>query len=73
MNGLGWITTVSDPSRLAAIGAVGELLVEGPSVTAGYLEEPEKTAASFIPGPTWLQDFRNDTTATRLYRTGDLV
>lgn len=73
VNGLGWITTVSDPSRLAAIGAVGELLVEGPSVTAGYLEEPEKTAASFIPGPAWLQDFRNDTTATRLYRTGDLV
>lgn len=73
VNGLGWITTVSDPSRLAAIGAVGELLVEGPSVTAGYLDEPEKTAASFIPGPAWLQDFRNDTTATRLYRTGDLV
>ena len=36
----------------APIGAVGPILVRGPSVMAGYLHQPERTAASVVDG--WL-------------------
>ncbi|PLB36533.1 uncharacterized protein BDW47DRAFT_108377 [Aspergillus candidus] len=75
--GVGWITTPSDVSRLAPIGAVGELLIEGPIVTRGYLNDPERTAAAYIPAPDWLADIRGlgpgDHNKIRLYRTGDLM
>ncbi|UNI22410.1 NRPS [Purpureocillium takamizusanense] len=70
--GAGWIVSPSDPSRLCAWGAIGELLIEGPIVGRGYINDPEKTAASFIPSPSWLCHFRGDKDS-RLYRTGDLV
>lgn len=70
---VGWITDAHEPGKLAAIGAVGELLVEGPIVTRGYLDEPGKTAASYIATPGWLRGFRAKGDAGRLYRTGDLV
>ncbi|KAI9042398.1 uncharacterized protein KD926_005476 [Aspergillus affinis] len=70
---VGWVTDAHNPGKLAAIGAVGELLVEGPIVTRGYLGEPGKTAASYIATPSWLRDFRTKGDAGRLYRTGDLV
>ncbi|MBR1489498.1 MAG: amino acid adenylation domain-containing protein [Bacteroidales bacterium] len=50
-----------DMNRLP-LGAVGELLVSGPQVGRGYLNLPEKTAATFIE---W--------NGLRCYRTGDVV
>ena len=44
-------------------GAVGELWVGGNQVAAGYLDDPDRTAARFVPGPD----------GGRLYRTGDRV
>ena len=41
--------------RLLPIGAMGELLVAGSQVGAGYLNRPEKTAEVFIKNP-----FTND-------------
>ena len=70
---VGWVTDPSDPCRLAPIGAVGELLIEGPVVTQGYLDDPEATAAAYIPVPQWLADFRHGIEGSILYRTGDLV
>lgn len=56
---------------LSPIGAVGELCIEGPSLARGYLNDEERTKASFmssildhIPGPG---------RGRRVYRTGDLV
>lgn len=61
--------------RLAAIGEVGELWLEGPLVGKGYLGNPQKTAESFIEDPPWL--IRGGPSISgrrgRLYRTGDLV
>ncbi|KAL9610621.1 MAG: hypothetical protein Q9167_004695 [Letrouitia subvulpina] len=68
---LGWITEVGDHDRLQAIGAVGELLLEGPIVARGYLHEPEKTAEVFIQNPAWLPVEKNG--YRRLYKTGDLA
>lgn len=66
-----WITMPSDPTRLAPLGAIGELVIEGPTVTRGYLRDPERTAAAYIQNkPPWLSALRSG--STRLYRSGDL-
>ncbi|RAL02612.1 acetyl-CoA synthetase-like protein [Aspergillus ibericus CBS 121593] len=72
-----WVVDAHDDQKLMPIGSVGELVVESPIVGYGYINNPTKTAASFIAPdthPAWLQRFRRaETTRSRLYRTGDLV
>ena len=48
-------------------GSEGELLVRGKSVSYGYLNDDEKTAAAFIQNP------RHDLFHDPIYRTGDLA
>lgn len=75
-SGLGctfWVVEIQDPSRLAPIGVVGELLIEGPVLARGYLNDIERTAASFLPVPDWIRTFRPNTYVGRIYKTGDLV
>ncbi|KAJ5310531.1 uncharacterized protein N7443_002992 [Penicillium atrosanguineum] len=73
--GVIWLVDPDDHNKLMPIGAVGELLVEGPIVGQGYLGDPEKTAASFIEDPTWLLAGADGVPGRsgRLYKTGDLV
>ncbi|PYH48471.1 nonribosomal peptide synthase [Aspergillus saccharolyticus JOP 1030-1] len=71
--GLAWITEIDNPHTLAAIGAVGELIVEGPAVARGYLNNARLTRSSFIDAPAWLRRWRPSGKVGRLYRTGDLV
>ncbi|WP_460135955.1 amino acid adenylation domain-containing protein [Pseudomonas sp. S1_E04] len=47
-------------------GAVGEIFVAGVGVGRGYMADPARTAAVFLPNP-----IAND--GSRLYRTGDLA
>ncbi|CAG7990257.1 unnamed protein product [Penicillium salamii] len=72
-----WVVDPTDHERLLPIGAVGELLIEGPIVGRGYLNDPERTAAAFIEPPAWLRAFRatspGNVGGDRLYKTGDLV
>lgn len=71
-----WITDPKDPTRLAPVGAIGELLIEGPLVGSGYLNLPDQTAQNFIEAPLWLSQPPNGLFTgrkNRLYRTGDLV
>ena len=49
------------------VGVAGELCIAGVGVGRGYLMDPGRTAASFVPDP-----FARDP-GERLYRTGDLV
>lgn len=72
VGGVGCIATPSDASKLAAIGAVGELLIEGPVLARGYLNNPEKTASSFMEDLPWMKDFRLGGKG-RVYKSGDLV
>jgi non-ribosomal peptide synthetase component F len=53
------------------IGCKGELLIEGPILSRGYLNDPEKTAMAFIKDPEWARS--SGQTGRRFYCTGDLV
>ena len=69
-----WIVHPEDHNVLMPVGAVGELLVEGPIVGQGYLNDAEKTETVFIEDLPWLIRGHNDHAGRkgRLYKTGDL-
>ncbi|RYO45091.1 Nonribosomal peptide synthetase dtxS1 [Alternaria tenuissima] len=70
-----WITAPGNCRKLAPIGAVGELLIEGSTLARGYLD-PTQTDAAFIEDPEWLlQGPAGERSGRRgrLYRTGDLA
>ena len=72
INMCGWIVSPDDPARLMPIGAVGELLLEGPSLFEKYLKNKEKTEQSLIDPPPWrIQGGIGR--ASKMYKTGDLV
>ncbi|KAI1263180.1 hypothetical protein F5Y18DRAFT_429269 [Xylariaceae sp. FL1019] len=58
-------------SKLAAMGDIGELWLEGPVVGGGYLNNPAQTATSFVDEPIWMKGLPGP--FHRAYRTGDLV
>ncbi|CAG8909366.1 unnamed protein product [Penicillium egyptiacum] len=70
-----WITNVEDPSTLCSVGAVGELLIEGPIVARGYLKDDTKTSAVFIQPPAWWSKYHSSRPDHdfKIYRTGDLA
>ncbi|TVY85160.1 Nonribosomal peptide synthetase, partial [Lachnellula suecica] len=63
-----WVVEPSNHDLLAPIGCVGELLIEGPILARGYLDDPHKTSEAFIYDPAWTSGNNR-----RLYKTGDLV
>ncbi|KAK8042611.1 hypothetical protein PG994_013094 [Apiospora phragmitis] len=69
-----WVVDPTNPEWLVPPGAVGELLIEGPILARGYLNDEEKTAASFLDNVPWLVKIRHHPDSLpRLYRSGDLV
>ncbi|KAL8974053.1 MAG: hypothetical protein Q9197_001709 [Variospora fuerteventurae] len=70
--GVCWVVDKNNHNRLAAVGSIGELLIEGPSVARGYLNQPEKTKEAFLEKADWLPYFRPHR-QSKLYKTGDLV
>ncbi|KAJ0280121.1 NRPS [Colletotrichum noveboracense] len=68
----GWVVNPENHNQLLPIGAKGELLIQGPTLSRGYLNEPEKTAKVFIESPEWLPG-KVAISMQRLYKTGDLV
>ena len=68
-----WVTEVSDADRLSPIGCFGELVVESPGVSRGYLvATPEQTSSFLTRLPSWYPAADRDDPLS-LYRTGDLV
>ncbi|KAJ5442977.1 AMP-dependent synthetase/ligase [Penicillium cf. griseofulvum] len=65
-----WIVNPQDHDQLEPLGAVGELLISGPIVARGYLNQPHQK--SFIFNPRWATRF-GIPPGERVYKTGDLV
>src|SRR5579872_24244 len=61
------VFAVNDRGELAKPGEVGELYVRGPSLTAGYWGDPEKTRKALVPNRFQPHYQEN------IYKTGDLV
>lgn len=69
-----WVVDPHDHENLLPLGAIGELMLCGPSVAHGYLDQKRKTKESFPEAPQWLRRFYPEIPACwRLYKTGDLV
>jgi amino acid adenylation domain-containing protein len=69
-----WVVDPSDYNRLVPVGAPGELLIQGPLLARGYLNDAEKTEASFVMNPAFLSRLGvSSDGSSRMYRTGDLV
>lgn len=70
-----WVVDPEDHNKLATVGVIGELLIEGPILARGYLHGAAKTAAAFIEDPTWLTKGGLGVPGRRgrVYKTGDLV
>lgn len=72
---LTWIVDPGDHNILLPVGQAGELMLEGPLIGYGYLNDTVKTAAAFVDDPTWLVAGApgHPGRSGRLYKTGDLV
>ncbi|KAI0100223.1 acetyl-CoA synthetase-like protein [Nemania sp. FL0031] len=74
-----WIVRTDGSGRLAPLGSVGELWLEGPQVGRGYIADEARTSASFVTRSRWTQSIKgsvciqSDGPQCRFYRTGDLV
>jgi amino acid adenylation domain-containing protein len=70
-----WVVDAGNHDQLVPVGSVGELLVEGPILARGYLNDADKTRAAFVEDPAWLLEGGGGCTGRhgRLYKTGDLV
>lgn len=67
-----WVVGSNTPHTLAPVGAVGELVVQGPGVMKGYLASPSMDVLH-LEAPPWRQRADPCTSLHRLYHTGDLV
>jgi amino acid adenylation domain-containing protein len=65
-----WVVEPGNYSRLAPIGCPGELLISGPTLARGYLNDEEKTSRAFIDGSTFPWSLSGE---DRFYVTGDIV
>ena len=65
-----WIVDKDDHHKLAPVGCVGELVIEGRMVARGYLNDKAKTEAAFIEDPVWALPGAKP---RRMYKTGDLA
>ena len=67
VSSLSWIVRPDNHNELAPLGSVGMLMVEGPTLARGYLNDPVKTSSVFIDNPSFLPP------GSRVYNTGDLA
>ncbi|KAJ5143307.1 AMP-dependent synthetase/ligase [Penicillium bovifimosum] len=68
-----WIVNRDNTDQLMPVGAVGELLIEGPHLSRGYLDHISGKSENFLSDPpVWMAQIHTDRPKHRLYRSGDL-
>ncbi|KAJ5884289.1 hypothetical protein N7504_011861 [Penicillium tannophilum] len=74
-----WIVDPTSPMKLMPIGVVGEILIEGPHLSRGYLDQNHQASDRTKPAgflehiPPWLKELHPDRRSARVYRSGDLA
>jgi amino acid adenylation domain-containing protein/non-ribosomal peptide synthase protein (TIGR01720 family) len=73
-----WVVDRGNNNRLMPVGAIGELVIDGPIVGRGYLGNTSLTAESFISSDlAWAAGHSGSCSAAasrrQMYKTGDLV
>ncbi|KAK7943394.1 uncharacterized protein PG986_012507 [Apiospora aurea] len=68
-----WIVDPDNAERLMPVGAVGELLIEGPAVHVGYLNDAARNEAAFVQSPPQWRKAIGAPCTDRIYKSGDLV
>lgn len=76
LHALSWLVDPRDHNRLAPVGAIAELCIEGPILAAGYIGKTSQTLneKAFV-SPPWLRRGHTDVDGRsgKIYKTGDLV
>ncbi|KAH7115261.1 hypothetical protein B0J11DRAFT_618836 [Dendryphion nanum] len=72
-NTYSWIVNPDNPELLSPLGAIGEMLYEGPGLLKEYLGNPKKTKEVLIDAPSWRQSLDAPASSSKLYKSGDLV
>lgn len=69
-----WISNPASPELPMPVGAVGEILIEGPHLSRGYLDDIcLKPDVGFLKTtPKWIADLHPSRSETKIYRSGDL-
>ncbi|KAM3423095.1 hypothetical protein BST61_g554 [Cercospora zeina] len=66
-----WLTNINDGDKLVPVGAIGEIVLEGPALARGYIAPLGKENARFLTSAAWFRAYEK-LDQTRLYKTGDL-
>ncbi|KAJ5631637.1 amino acid adenylation [Penicillium longicatenatum] len=64
-----WIVRPENHNLLAPVGAVGELVAQGPNLARGYINPSSPASQAFVDYIPWSKD----AVFSRIYKTGDLV
>lgn len=69
-----WIANPALPELPMPVGAVGEILIEGPHLSRGYLDDIcQKPDVGFLKTtPKWIAALHPDRSDSKIYRSGDL-
>ena len=68
-----WVVDRNNHDRLLPLGCPGELLLEGFTLSDGYLGDGRATTAAFIVDPAWCVTQPELSSGRRMYKTGDIA
>ena len=69
-----WIVDPEDPHKLAPIGTLGEVVIQGPTILREYLADPERTNLAMVRSvPKWARNHDSSSPYWgQFYKSGDL-
>ncbi|KAK4867831.1 hypothetical protein LT330_007490 [Penicillium expansum] len=67
-----WVVDPSNHNCLVPIGSVGELVLEGPILARGYLDNQSAESDKFFNNASWISG-QSEGAKHRLFKSGDLV